>query len=97
MRYLTIINDIVNVQRQDIIERIFRGHCGRTWSPLGIRGHCKKNGDNRINGKISDFTMPHIQGEGQHANEVLPAKKKWFFGSIIDRNCKETLALLLTS
>src|SRR5438445_8024902 len=91
-RYNAIINDIVNVQGQDIIERSRTQGCQRgTQNSLEIRGHCKENRDNRINRKINKFTAILVQRKGRHADEVLSAKKEGLSRSIIDQNWKDLL------
>ena len=98
-RYNTIINNIVNVQGQDIVERSRTRRCQRgTQNPLGIRGHCEENRDDRINRKISNFTAMLVQRKGQHADEVLLAEKEGLFRGIVDQNWKDLLlSQLLTS
>jgi len=64
-RYNAVINNIVNVQGQDIIERSrTRGRQRGTRNPLGIRGHCEENREDRINRKISNFTVILVQRKG---------------------------------
>lgn len=91
----TIINDTVNVHGQDIVERsgsgrLYRRSCG----PLRIRRHRKENRDHRINGKISNLAMSHVQGKRRQANKVLSAKKERLFGSVVNRDCKQSASSL---
>jgi len=86
----------MNIKRQDIIGRSADRWSGwRAWHPLGIRGHREKNWYKGVDREVRNFSRSSVQRKRGHSDEVLSTKAERFSWSIIYRNFKKIVILLL--